>query len=625
MTPTRTCFPVTTNFVANAIKMHGQYVRLLDDWEAWLGTGTRPSNAEQLLLWQLIDLTLKRRDKTKDGSWADVNAKVLPTVEEMNNVLNNDRFDRFGNEMRDKRQQIEDTAFELVNLLQAPDFLTELNSYPYPQRWEYIGQLADRLGDSAVGLLYLRQGAIAQTPADLKLLPLLHPLQLTSAPRSLSWKTASEDVGLTRKAFRAYVFVFEKLMPAFAGKLNPGVFEEVFIDLIIRSVNDPRIEQAAAGERLTVINDLIMKDVDAWVKVNRPWWWEKPAVVKLGFALQGVLDVANVVFASQKLSKDPKNPALYLALSRAVSSLAGSAAKVGESFDWQFLKRSKAAKDALTRYNAVYDIVIGAVALYDTEQAVRTGDLSVALGQGMQAAGLFAGAYVGLVTIGVTGAIAPPLALLAIAGLLLVLAGSAIVTFTQDTPYEQWLQNSWFGDNWGLADVDANPGTPMWRTKVKDPVTGQEYPDIARQVSFWVSMFYPIDFKVTGDATFVYVTCKPKLAAPDALVNLSRIENEAVPVFTDFHSFPVYSKPLNDTSDLNIAATLEGTPPNQHVAQWTARLDHGSWWPTIDTSRHWFEVEMTPAGALSAALAEDVKNSDGLPFLLRASTKVEFP
>jgi hypothetical protein len=361
------------------------------------------------------------------------------------------------------------------------------------------------------------------------------------------------------------------------------------------------------------------------VKVNRPWWWEKPAVVKLGFSLQGVLDVANVVFASQKLYQDPKNPALYLALSRAVSSLAGSASKVGESFEWQFLKRSKALKNTLTRYNAVYDIVMGAVAIYDTEQAVRTGDLSVALGQGMQAAGLFAGAYVALVTIGVTGAVAPPVALLAIAGLLLVLAGSAIVAFTQDTPYEQWLQNSWFGDNWALVDVDAAPGTPMWRTKLTDPVTGEVYPDIGRQVSFWVSMFYPIDFKVTGDATFVYVTAKPKLAAPEALVNLSRIENEAVPVFPDFHSFPVYSKPLNDTSDPNVTVTVEGTPPNQRVSQWTVRLDHGPWWPTIDLSRHWFEVEMTPGGALSAALAEDVKSSDGFPFMLRAATKVEFP
>lgn len=617
MSTTTACFPVTGSYLAAALKMQVEYADLLDGWRAWLERGSRPTHAEAVLLWRLIDLTRARRGK--DGVWADVSEKVLPSSDQMNKVIDQEKFNKFRDEMLPMRQQIEAVATELVLLLETPELRTELNAYPDELRWGYAAQLGDGLAESGVGMLYLHKTVVEPVPDDRRLLPALHTQQLTGG--SLARTTFTVDTPPVRRAARAYVTLLTKVLPAvLASDLDK--FTEVSVDFILRSVAVDEIASAATlKDKLEIADRLILQDVDAWIEANKPWW-AQTSMVRVSTGIAGMFDVLNVGLAVAKFWDKP-SPVTTAAVMRAVSSLIASASTVNEMFGLKFVVLSKSAKSYLTRFNAVYDVAMASIATYETWKAVHTGDYSVAAGQAMQAVGLAATAGISTyATLVGVAAVIPGLQVLALVGFLLILGGTLLVEYTKDSRYEMWLGNSWFGINWSSVDVEESPETPMYRAKVRD-ANGQDFPDIARQVSTWISIFYPIDLKVTHDATYVYVTCSPTLAAPEAAVSLRRIEDEGLVLPGPFKDYLVYNRALNDTSDANIVPTLTGTPPLQQVTGWRARLDHGPWWPTFDLHTHYFEVAMTPAGALTSQIIHDIEAGNAVPFLIQGRTKVE--
>jgi hypothetical protein len=615
MAPLAFCGPVTGSKLAEALQLSKTYGDLLDGWRLWLCQGPRPSNAEKLFLWRLIDLTRTRRAR---GVWKDVDSDFLPTVEAMDAVLDKDEYYGFEAQVLARRQNIEVAARELVQLLDSPELMREVNAHPDTSRLQYIAQLTEGLGESHVGMLYLRSAVTCSPPDDPDLLPLVNPRQLTKTQET--WRTVTDASGPAKEAAGAYLHLLFQVMPAvFNDKV---AFDEVSLDFILRFVQEDRLVNAGSVQQaMALADDIILKDVDAWVKANQPWW-STPGAKKLGASIGGIFDLISLGMAVSKLRENP-SAANVAALLRALSALTASASTFGEHFARaRFLVRSGQLINMLSAFNAVYDVAMAAVAFYDSSEAANKGDYSVAVGQAMQGVGLSVAAGASVYATAAVGAAAiPGLQLLALAALVLVLGGALLSTYTADTPYETWLQNCWFGEDWDDVDLDEKPNTPMYRTKLQTE-SGLQYPDIARQVSTWLSILFPVELEVTKRGLYVHVRCKPVLAGPDSIITVTRIDSDGL-LPAPYTETLVYQRRLGDDTDPDVEVTVTGTSPLECVTEWRARFHCGSWWPTFDLGTRWFEVTITPSSPLAARLMDEIKAGASLPFLIRARTEVK--
>jgi hypothetical protein len=599
-------FPFCHSYVADALGLRQAYAEAVDAWYVWLETGKDPSNGEQLLLWRLIDLTLTRRGK--DGAWENLDDKIVPTVQVLNNVIDQAKYHAFESVVTSQRQAMENAALALVTLLDTAELRTEFNGLPDVQRWEYAAQLADGLAGSNVGMLCLRKSVTA----DASPLPVIHPDQFTKS--TLSWQTASS---LARRAARAYAHAVLKVLPALLADEQSTAFRALGQDFVDRFFPEGVVTGPSLEEKVS--------QAEEWLKSNQPWW----ASESLASGVQAGFDVLNLGLAVFALASAPSTANLA-AVARAASSLVSSAsswAKVAFGEE-SLLVISKSTSAVLADLNLVYDVWMGARALYASSEAARTGDYSVAVGQAMQGVGLATAAGVAAYTATIAGAaLIPGLQLLALGALLLILAGIVIATYTVDSPFEQWLQNCWFGSNWASVTADEGPGTPMYRSRRVDGT-----PDIARQVSFWLSVFYPIRLKVTkgSNPTDVNLACEPTLAFPQSQVNVWRIDDQGTITPGPFVQIPIYGKPIDDLSDPRVVHTVTGTPPDERILDWIATFGSRDWSQgtsaTFDMSGHWVEVEMTlPAGFAPELTAQIMGNSlpgFSFPLITRMQAKV---
>ncbi|GAA3339457.1 hypothetical protein GCM10020358_23310 [Amorphoplanes nipponensis] len=107
-----------------------------------------PSNAEQLTLYQVIRQTVERRRPS--GAWADMDDRIIPPADVLENVLDRDKYDAFGTQIETLRRRVEETGRALCELLGSNDLAEELDAYSYEAQLDYLATLLDQLPASNV-------------------------------------------------------------------------------------------------------------------------------------------------------------------------------------------------------------------------------------------------------------------------------------------------------------------------------------------------------------------------------------------------------------------------------------------------------------------------------------------
>jgi hypothetical protein len=594
--------PASGANVARAIYLHTVLMDASQPWFQWLEKGSPTKNADQFFLWKLIDETLKRR--ADGGAWAHVDKNFIPDIATLTKVLDASKFDAFGAQITKNRQPIEDSAKDLVTLLETEELLTEFNAYGDGWRWKYASDLLDGLADSHVGMAYLRRSVRMSAV----LTPVIHPDQLIKNTKSFTGADGVQDFKTARDWLK---FAF-KLMPLLMADPDRQAFDEMSFEYIRRFF--PTIVWQGAE----TLDDRVSL-CQSWLNTqesNRAWWTEAESVFGLASA---VLEIVNVGVALYKYA-DKSNWANMAGFVKALASMTKTVSKFasaayGEDY---FLVLGKTAGKVVTRFAAFYDVVTAAVELFASADSIHTGDYSVAAGHALQGVGLALGAAdaVGLLSVFLT---VPGVQIVAVAALAAVVIGYLLVEYTKDSLFETWLQNCWFGNGWPDLKVNEGPGTPMFRTMNPDHT-----PNLGRQICYWYSIFNPM--RLTCQWTFdgkIEVQCRPTLAYQGSYVTVNRVDDDEGP----WDSTQFYANDVDATGP-GIHRLYSTQPGDDHLTIWIGTFGPDRWslgrGANYDLSGKWIEVEMTMPidkadEATRAVLGQHI---DSLPVVTRARYQV---
>lgn len=563
--------------MAEAIRLHRRYLGAVREWNRWLGTapplrppgpgglaGMPVSNADQYTLWKLI-YELKRR-RGPGGEWEHVDEDVIPTATDIAAMLS-PRFDQFGAQVNALRVPVEEAAAGLVNFLSSIEFLTEFSALEEPLQWQAMSDLLDGLADSWAGKAYLSASLVSTSP-----LPMAHP------DRILNTSTPLKDLGTDFKTIRNYTKVFLKLGPTW---LEDPEFEGKWIYFIQR--NFP----AAVWENKKNLPDVLASTLRYLPSIDWPWWL---TVKGAAAAFTAALEIVTLGYYAKKAVEDPS--ALNIAkLSKATFNAikaigAVSKQAYGETFPLAF---ADSTKYLLSGPGAALDIYMAAGEVLDSTKAANIGDYSVATGHALAGAGLAIGAAESTGALVGIGLSVPVAGWIAVAGLVLVFVGYALVETTKDPPIETWLENSWFGTNWESLTITDDPTSPTFLIKDPDGV-----PRIDRQIAWWFMAFDPIQATAAYSTTGrnLSVTCAPRRARRGSwvTVNLYTFADDVT------QSTTILSQAISkvavgrtrylatyDTDDNDAVVSWQCTLPLQHLV--TRGVSPGT-----DFSTCWLEV-----------------------------------
>lgn len=605
---------VSRSYIAEALGAHQRYLDQLQRWYDWLEDETDAPNAHKLMLFKLIEATIARREP--GGAWANEDEDVIPTAGDLREMLDETRFAQFRQEIERLRNPIEQAGLELTTILTSTDFLTELDNLPWDEQLIYADRLADQLVSSNVCFLFLRQsvGSAPTTP-----LPLFSPERLLKPPGDF----VRVNTPVVRRAGRIYADVFLKLAPAMLVDADYRTFSLAALDLFGRYFPEDVLDALTFEDKVDDLR-IFLKDNPTYL--DR---FGKPAAASI-FVF---LELVNVYLAIDMLKKDPGARTTFGVL-RAVASLttalstAQSVLKLPTMF-----KLANSRIVGINVLTAVYDLAIAAI---DSHSSWRTNDLSVAAGHALQGVGLAGAAAVSTwAALSAAGAVAPSAALNPVAGALLTLGalvvtfgGTFLIVYTQDPPVQRWFENNYFGSNWSSVDADEAPTDILFRWKRVD-----DSPNIPRQVSEYLSMFFPLRLQARQtESGSVVVTVQPTLGYHESHVVVKRINDEGL--FSDpprYTLIPLYMKPANRIED-DVTACLPADPGDeQRLSDWirtfTAfELSHQTD-PDYDAEGDVIEVDLTIPDKFQPALSGIVMSSPGVmdqfPFVLRARVRVE--
>jgi hypothetical protein len=603
---------VTRSHIAEALAAHGRYVERLDRWYEWLGDETDASNAQKLMLYKLIESTIARREP--GGEWANQDEDLIPAAADLRDMLDQAKYTRFRSQLEKLRSPVERAGLELVTLLQSTEFLTELDLLPWDEQLVYVSRLADQLASSNVGFLYLRQavGAGPTTP-----LPVFHPDRLFRKPGDFL-ETHNAIMG---RAASVFAEVFLKVAPAILVNADYNAFAFATLDLVNKYFPEDVLDALTFEDKID--------DVRIFMQQN-PTYLErygKPAAAAIGT----IMELVGVYFALDALRKDPSIRNSF-GLLRAVASLTSTLATTQAILK---LPQGFAVHNRIAGINvivAVYDLAIAAI---DTHASWKTNDLSVAAGHALQGVGLAGAAAISTwAAMSAAGTVAPSAALNPVAGALLTLGalvvtfgGTFLIMYTQDPPVERWFENNYFGSNWDSVDADVSPLEIMFRWKRPDGT-----PDIPRQVSEYLSMFFPMKVTATeNDNGSVNVDVFPSLGYHESHVLVKRVKDDGMFSDPQHTLLPLYMKPANQTDDGVTLVRPSDPTEDQRLTNWFRRFSplemSGELDPNFDASGSVIEVDLTIPDKFQAALSGIVMTSPGVmdefPFVLRSRVRVE--
>ncbi|MFI7545693.1 hypothetical protein [Actinoplanes sp. NPDC049599] len=617
------CFPHVQSGLSRAIAAHKEYAAALDDWHTWLAAGDNPSNAEQLTLYKLIQETIARR--RDGGAWATMDKKVIPEPAALDRVLDRDKYDAFGATVMTRRLKVEKSAKELCDQLDSDDLIAELEASSYEAQLAYLAELTDQLSASNVGMLFMRRSVnLDQSP-----LPVVHPDRITRDPINF----LITDTPAARRAAKIYIHASLKMLPALVKDKNPDKLTALLVDFIGRYFPEDKVAAATLEEKFNKARAWLVDNPDVWKdkfdKHGRAAGW-----------IQVFFEVADCAVKAKKIS-DHVDARSIVAMIKAIvgtgSAILASPWERAQNFVTTDV--GKRMKYGLSLLNAVMDVITACIAVYDAKEAYEDGDLSVAAGQAMQGVGLAAaGVIAGVDTVAsltgsvALGALVPGLQVIALAAVVAVLAGALLVAYTQDSPFESWLQNCWFGDRWDDVEPGAGPDKAWFKAKRVDGT-----PDIGRQVSTYLSVLFPLRLTATiGEHTplLVSLSSSPILAYADSQVDLWRLaDNTGTDQGMRWTRVPVFnrSRTLGQVDDPRVFADLAGDPPDQRVIGWVASFGPLVWSQgtnaAFDMTERWVEMDVTIPARFAPQIVEAIGGSDrgqnfSFPYTVRGRCKV---
>jgi hypothetical protein len=606
----RQSWPISESYLAIALTYHQLYLEQLELWHDWL-EDTESRNAEKLVLFTLIRDTIKRRGA--GGDWQDNSS--LPTSYELLGMLHPSKYTAFRLEVEQKRQPVESAALELVDILASVELIAELDTLPYDEQLLYANTLADQLASSNVGLLFLRQSLNAPPQSPL---PLFHAERLVNQPGSF----VDTDVPVMRRASRVYADVMLKLAPALFADADYTKFANATLTLLAKYFPEDIVSALTVEERIDQARQYLRDNPDYLDAYGKP-----PAA-----ALYVLFELVNIYRAARALKQDPTVRTTFGFL-RAVASLTSGLSAVQKTFKLPAaLKLGPRATIGLNSVTVIYDLTVGAI---DAHQAWQDNDLSVAAGHALQGVGLASAAAASAWV--PVGALFPLLALnpvglglLAVGALFVTLAGTALIVYTKDPPIERWFENNYFGVNWANVAVDNPPSDLRYGFKHIDG-----HPNVPRQVSEFLSMFYPLQLKADRgmqSQRSVTISMQPQLAYHESHVVVTRIhdggDQGGVRRYTPI---PLYAKPANFVQDSVTYYAPLNPRQDEKLSDWIRtfspiELSQGTN-PEFDPAGSYLEVEVTLPDKLQPALAGIVATHpevmDGFPFVLRERVFIE--
>lgn len=599
--------------IPEAMRAHGRYVEKLNLWYDWLGNEADATNAQKLMLFQLIEGTIARRKQ--GGEWADVDPDVVPTAEALQGMLHPTRYPRFKAEVEKLRRPVEEAFLELATILKSDDFLLELNELNWHEQLVYVNLLADKVASCNTGVLFLRQ-CVGAEPGPL--LPAFHPDRLFRQPGSF----LGTHNAIMGRASSVFAEVFLKVAPAMLVDKDYNNFAFAALDLFHKYFPEDVLDALEFEDKVDDVRIFLKKHPEHLERFG------KPVVASIGI----VMELIGVYFAVDALRKDPSVRNSF-GLLRAVASLTSSLAAAQAVLK---LPKGFAVHDRVPGLNiaiAVYDLVIAAV---DTHNSWRTNDLSVAAGHALQGVGLAGAAAIStLAATTAASSTAPTIAINPVAGAVLTLGalvvafgGTFLIIYTQDPPIERWFENNYFGKNWASVVADESPGEIMFRWKRLDGT-----PDIPRMVSEYLSMFFPLKVTATKlDGGFVNVDVVPALGYHESHVLVKRVKDDGY--FADpprYSLLSLYMKPVNRDDDGRTLVRPSEPTDDQKLASWWRRFTalemSQEFDPDFDASGSYIEVDLTIPDQFQPALAGIVMTNPGVmdafPFVLRTRVRVE--
>ncbi|GAA3344722.1 hypothetical protein GCM10020358_49090 [Amorphoplanes nipponensis] len=615
------CFPSAPGALSRSLTAHTAYAEAQAAWLAWLTAGHEPSNAEQLTLYQVIRQTVERRRPS--GAWADMDDRIIPPADVLENVLDRDKYDAFGTQIETLRRRVEETGRALCELLGSNDLAEELDAYSYEAQLDYLATLLDQLPASNVGMLFIRKSIhLDQSP-----LPAVHPDRITRKPI----KFLTSDLPGVRRAAKLWIHAAMKMLPALVKDQKPDKLTGLLVDFIGRYFPDDLPAAQDFEQRFA--------NAKAYLR-DHPDLWKSRFDLELAGRINMFFEVVNVVVAVRKTADRPSFTTV-LGLVKSITGL-GSAAlstKWERATTFVATDLGKAVKCGLAETNAVLDVITAAVEIYASAESYENGDLSVAAGHALQGVGLATGAVIAGVDAAATFlaadavlAFIPGLQVIALGALVAVFVGALLVAYTEDTKFESWLQNSWFGNRWENVDAEAGPEDVWFRAKRVDGT-----PDIGRQLSTYLATLYPPHLTARiGEHTplLVGVECKPVLAYASSEVDLWRLADTSGPLEpAHWVRIPVFRRPwtLGRLDDQRVFPDPPTGDPDRRIDSWVASFGPLEWSngtnPGFDMTGQHIELEIVIPDQLAPQIVEAVGGGEAgqdfsFPYVVRSRVEV---
>ncbi len=617
----RDATPICHSFLADALGAHFRLVDALEEWYEWLGDEEernnphefvthKMTNADKVVLHKLISDTIKRRQP--NGAWKNIDEDIIPTADELWDMLDTNRFYSFKAKVDVLRGRIEDRALELIKIVDSDQFLVEFEQLPYDDQLEYMAELIDGLPLTEVGMTYLVQ--VFGKP-DTSPLPVFHPTRLIAPVGNFF----SDNFPIMSQAGRVYVTAWLQLAPPLMAQKTAAEFAEL-VRVVVGRYYDPAQTFVVTGTDL----DELLKRIRDFEAHNNSIYIRELYGARVAASLGILIEFVNVYLVFDTLRKNPNERntfGLMQALASAASAL-DSAQKVLNLHS--AFKLSRGATIGLNLVGGLYDVIINAV---DGYEAWRTNDLSVAVGHGLQAVGLATAAGVaiaGAISAGEAGAMGGPY--LAAGAAVLTFCGILLVQLTQDAPIERWFENNYFGINNNNLLVPEAVGDVRFRWKEND---GSQ--NLARQISEFISMLYPLRLKLLTSTSHLTFQIEPTLAYHESEIFVFRVEE--IPGVGSYTT-GLYNAPLNDQTEPPQKTRHVPLNPteSQHLEKWERRFTWDEVWafrnpsPPVSLEKTWFEVVVTIPDKFQPAFSHTVLAKpdliDKFSFVLRARAKL---
>ena len=607
--------------VNDALMAHDFYCENISDWYDWLEQGGEESNALKFVLNGLINDAIERRKSNgqcmPSGPWSELTEDEFPTADQIIGYQNGYRSLKFDRQVRSKKDNIENAAKLLIPILEDNDFLAEIDELPKDEQIEIADCLLEQLHISIEGLKYLSTslqiGAVSP-------LPLYHPDRFLNND-DLYWEM--DATLIARRVGKVLASYYLKLLPSVMITSNT----EMFMRGVTRFLDKYLPEDLAVRLGLSSAAENDREFTRALQELREELKNDRAFVSKYGsrtvFSLLLIVEVANIAIAGYRIAEDPSTRN-YAGLFHALTLGRMAVSDLAENFKYSRWVLPGARYTLLAVFTTAYDLITSTV---DFSKALSDNDLTVAFGYLTRSVGFAAAGTAIILKIFLASSIFNPvLGLIALAATVTILAGEIIVHTTEDTKWDQWFTENYFGDEWENVSIDQPPETNEFMWRMPDGKA-----NLVRQISDYLSKLYPLNMTVTYDGLRVLrVKINPTFASRNARIIIYRIIDINAP--EKFARSAIYDSAgylVDEAIQVGTNSIIPEAPQeNGTLEEWCRTMtifDLQVVAPDWNPKGSWIEIEVSVPDSLKQFMGE-MNEVDHIlndtPFVLRSRKQI---